>query len=101
MKYHPPTVTDGERQKNRDEMTPIEKEAHASFENCGKACEEQERCFQYVYSEGVCGFSYSYRLGYKRPREGNVSFKSGFVLDKIKKYGEANRCNKPEWLFGS
>jgi hypothetical protein len=79
-------------------MTPIEKEAHISFEHCGKACEEQERCFQYVYSDKTCGFSYSYRLGYKRLPENGKSFKSGFVLEKIKKYADANPCPEPEWL---
>jgi hypothetical protein len=91
----------GDRQKKAEDMTALEKEAYSSFEACGKACEEQERCYQYVYSDKTCGFSYSFRLGHRKAKEDGKTFKSGFVLEKIKKFSNENSCSEPEWLFGS
>ncbi|RVX72750.1 hypothetical protein B0A52_04149 [Exophiala mesophila] len=71
--YRPPGV-DGDRQKSREDMSALELEAHVSFEHCGRACEEQPRCFQYTYSNRECGFSYSYRLGRKRYPESGKTF---------------------------
>ena len=79
-------------------MSALEKDAYKSFEDCGKACVEQDRCFQYTFRDGVCGFSYSYRLGYRRKPEDGKNFKSGFAVEKIKKYVEANTCEEVEWL---
>lgn len=79
-------------------MSELEKNAYKSFEDCGKACEEQDRCWQYVFHDGTCGFSFSFRLGYKKEKENGKSFKSGFAVEKIKKYSETNTCQSVEWL---
>lgn len=95
--YRPPGV-EGDRQKSREDMTPIEKDAHKSFEHCGRACEEQSRCFQYVYYSQTCGFSYSYRLGTRRLPEDGTSYKSGWNMAKIAQDQAAYPCPSPEWL---
>jgi hypothetical protein len=94
--YRPPGVDEG-RQKSPDDMSALEQSAYKSFEDCGKACEEQQRCFQYVYYDQTCGFSYSYRLGRSRMPESGTNYKSGWAMDKITK-DEATFCSTPEWL---
>ena len=96
--YRAPGVN-GDRQKSEDEMSPVEKEAYKSFDHCRAACEEQDRCWQFVYSGQECGFSYSYRLGEKRLRNSDgKAYKAGWALAKIEKDQAANPCNTPEWL---
>ena len=48
----------------------------------------------------MCGFSFSYRLGYKRDAEDGKAFKSGWATEKIKKYMEKNTCEEVQWLEG-
>lgn len=96
--YRAPGVN-GDRQKSEQEMTSAEKEAYRSFEHCRKACEEQDRCWQFVYSDQTCGFSYSYRLGRKQPPESDGKrYKSGWALAKIAKDQANHPCDTPEWL---
>ncbi|KAE8145405.1 hypothetical protein BDV25DRAFT_71374 [Aspergillus avenaceus] len=90
---------DGARQKPQEEMTAAEKEAHLSFEQCGKACDEHPKCFQYMYHGQTCGFSYSYRLGsQKLPDEVEGPYKSGWLSKKIEKDRKDHACREPEWL---
>ena len=98
MMYRAPGV-DGDRQKPSEDMSAIETEAYMSFEHCCRACEEQDRCYQFVYSDQSCGFSYSYRLGRKRlPDSSGISYKSGWLLDKIARDQAAHPCFTPEWI---
>lgn len=90
--------TEGDHPKSPDHMSPREKEAHTSFEHCGRACEESPRCFQFVYHAQTCGFSYSYRLGRRRLPESGEGYKSGWMLAKIAQDQAANPCTTPEWL---
>lgn len=89
---------EGGRQKAFEDMSQMEKDAHISFDHCGKACEEEPRCFQYAYFDKTCGFSYSYRLGERRPPESGISFKSGWNLEKIEKDKAENTCVSPDWV---
>ena len=100
QQYRGPGVK-GDRQKPEAEQTALEKNAYKSVGDCKKACEEQERCWQYVFHNSVCGFSYSFRLGHKREKEDQGSFTSGFMVERIKKYVDKERCEKIEWLTGS
>ncbi|RMZ81593.1 hypothetical protein DV737_g2534, partial [Chaetothyriales sp. CBS 132003] len=89
----------GDRQKAEKDMTPVEKEAHLSFEHCRRACDEQDRCWQFVYYNQTCGFSYSYRLGEKRaPDKDGKPYKSGWALAKIARDQNANACDSALWL---
>ena len=95
--YRAPGVS-GDRQKSEQEMTPVEKQAHMSFEHCSRACEEQDRCSQFAYSEQSCGFSYSYRLGGKYPPDPDGKrYKSGWALAKIARDQASYPCDTPAW----
>jgi hypothetical protein len=48
--YRAPGVS-GDRPKPNEDMSAIEKEAYMSFEHCRRACEEHDRCYQFIYSE--------------------------------------------------
>ncbi|KAL1971374.1 hypothetical protein VTN77DRAFT_326 [Rasamsonia byssochlamydoides] len=97
--YRAPGV-EGDRQKPEEEMTALERLAYRSFEDCGRACEEHPRCYQFVHHDQECGFSFSYRLGGTRQPEGGSEkrYKSGWNLDKIARDREANPCRSPQWL---
>lgn len=95
--YRPPGIQ-GDRQKSHEDMSALEREAYVSFEHCGRACEEQPRCFQYSYSNRECSFSYSYRLGRKRYPESGTTFMSGWILARIAEYQAENQCLTSEWL---
>lgn len=95
--YKAPGV-EGGRQKDLEDMSQTEKDAHISFHHCGRACDEEPRCFQYVYFNNSCGFSYSYRLGESRPPDSDTSFKSGWNLRNIEKDKIENACVSPDWV---
>ena len=98
LMYGAPGVN-GDRQKSQQDMTPVEKEAYMSFQHCSRACEEHERCYQFVYSDQACGFSYSYRSGRRRlPDSDGKTYKSGWALAKIARDPDANPYNTPGWL---
>lgn len=97
QQYRAPGVK-GDRQKPDSKQSALEKVAYRSADDCRKACEEQARCWQYLFHNSVCGFSFSFRLGHKREKEDQGRFASGFMVDKIKKYMEENTCEKIEWL---
>jgi len=80
-------------------LTETEKKAYLSFEDCGAACEEDKDCFQYVYYEQTCKLEHAFRLGkYKAPdSQGEVVWKSGWMLKKIRRWVEMNHCQGPEW----
>lgn len=79
--------------------TESEKHAHVSFEKCGQVCDEDEDCFQWVFYEKTCKLGKSFRLGkYMPPKEGGeVVWKSGWNVDRIRKWTEDNACDDPEW----
>jgi hypothetical protein len=92
LMYRAPGV-DGSRQKAPHEMSSLEKEAYRSFEDCGRACEEHPRCFQFDFQDQTCGFSFSYRLGSRK-----MGYRSGWNLQKIDMYRSENVCHEPQWL---
>ena len=80
-------------------LTETEKKAYLSFEDCCAACEEDKNCFQYVYYEQTCKLEHAFRLGkYNAPdSQGEVVWKSGWMLKKIRQWVEMNPCEGPEW----
>jgi len=95
-----PEKRDGIEELQRPKpLTETEKKAYLSFEDCGAACEEDKDCFQYVYYEQTCKLEHAFRLGkYKAPdSQGEVVWKSGWMLKKIRRWVEMNHCQGPEW----
>ncbi|TAQ86255.1 hypothetical protein B7494_g5433 [Chlorociboria aeruginascens] len=78
-----------------------EEEAHAfeSFGKCGAACEANHKCFQYLYYEKTCVLSTAVRLGaYRAVEEGGGGvFRSGWMVDRIRTWKDANWCEGPKW----
>jgi hypothetical protein len=92
----------GKSNKRRDgisKMRDLEKVAWQSFENCQKMCLERLDCFQYVVYEKTCKLGLSFRLGkHVAPdSDGKVVWKSGWMVDRIRKWTEVNACHGPEW----
>ncbi|RDL35863.1 uncharacterized protein BP5553_06475 [Venustampulla echinocandica] len=72
---------------------------YTSFEHCGKACSEHEGCFQYLHYDNTCKLRMSFSLGnYKAPSsDGNVIWRSGWMVTRIKKWVEEHACEEHVW----
>ncbi|KAK2630641.1 hypothetical protein QTJ16_001461 [Diplocarpon rosae] len=96
----PASVPHGKRDE-RKRLTDVESTAHLSLENCARACEASEECFQYVFvePESECTLGHSFRLGrYKAPAEGErVISKSGWKLKRIRSWTKNNPCEWADW----
>ncbi|KAF4628220.1 hypothetical protein G7Y89_g9929 [Cudoniella acicularis] len=88
-----------ESEVKKKKLTKFEKDAWKSFENCRELCEKDKKCFQFVFFENTCKLGHSFRLGnYMAPdRDGEVVWKSGWMMGKIRKFQEGNVCKGPEW----
>ncbi|KAJ8068566.1 hypothetical protein OCU04_002280 [Sclerotinia nivalis] len=62
----------------RSKLFDSGKEAYKSFKDCGRACEDQKECFQWVYYDRTCRLSTSIRLGnYQAPTNGKDKGEDG------------------------
>jgi hypothetical protein len=93
-----PPGAEGGRLKPAEELTELEKKAYLSFEDCRNACDEHERCYQFVFHDRTCGFSHSYRLGERRDKVDGKHYKSGWKLARIVKDQREHSCTEPGWL---
>ncbi|KAF2277078.1 uncharacterized protein EI97DRAFT_375589 [Westerdykella ornata] len=59
---------------------PIEREAWKSFNHCHAVCEANQNCIQFSYEAGSCSISFSFRLGYAKPKE---RVQSGWMTDRV------------------
>ncbi|KAL3425375.1 glycosyltransferase family 31 protein [Phlyctema vagabunda] len=77
----------------------LAKIAYHSFEDCRNMCESVAECFQFVFYDDTCRLGYSFRLGQyvDVEREGRKIFKSGWMVDKIRRWTEENACREPRW----
>lgn len=81
-------------------MSQVERKAHKSFEDCRAMCEAVESCFQFLYHDGLCASSLSFKLGKPNRSEQSPAkrWKSGWIVPKINKWIERQgECKKPIW----
>ncbi|PTB46307.1 glycosyltransferase family 31 protein [Trichoderma asperellum CBS 433.97] len=73
------------RKAKLEGLSPLEKMAHLSFDSCLRACQVDPACLQYRYHDGVCGFSWTIKHGYPKPKASQISdrWMSGWDVDKI------------------
>lgn len=89
-----------ERAVKEEEKSELEKKAHNSFDDCSRACEEHDECFQYVWQNDCCGMKRSICLGWpvKKEYEDRKRAKSGWNIAKIKKWvDEQGECTEIIW----
>jgi hypothetical protein len=98
----PDHATSDEDKENEKSWTELQRNAHKSFEDCSKACEEDHECFQFKHtsgSESECALSHSVRLGSPQKLDANPKIKSGWHLERIKELTRKNgKCTNPEWI---
>ncbi|KAH0433161.1 hypothetical protein CcaCcLH18_06048 [Colletotrichum camelliae] len=83
-----------------DDLSPEEKEAHKSFGQCRKACEADQNCFSFQYRDGVCGFSWAFKLGHPVRKESQEEKRrmSGWDVRKINSWIEKQgECGPVKW----
>ncbi|KAL2060811.1 hypothetical protein VTL71DRAFT_8863 [Oculimacula yallundae] len=89
------------KRSTRTPLSPLEKAAHLSFEDCAKACTAQPECFQYVHGDKKCRLGHSFRLGkYAPPGKGDrIEWRSGWNLTRIRAWtnSEENVCLGAKW----
>lgn len=84
----------------KEDLTEEEKVAHLSFGNCRKACEADRSCFSFQYKDGVCGFSWAWKLGHPVKRESTDEKRtmSGWAVEKINAWIEQQgECGPVKW----
>ncbi|KAF6822466.1 hypothetical protein CMUS01_11071 [Colletotrichum musicola] len=84
----------------KDDLSPVEKEAHLSFGHCRKACEADKSCFSFQYKDGVCGFSWAFKLGHpvKKASQEEKRRMSGWDVRKINSWIEKQgECGPVKW----
>lgn len=72
--------------------TEAEAQAHESWEACRDACLAHGECFQYSWRDGCCSMDRSFKMGkpVRRPDEERMRTMSGWNVDKIKEWMDAN-----------
>ncbi|KAK7981279.1 serine/threonine-protein kinase RIO1 [Apiospora arundinis] len=81
-------------------MSQVERKAHKSYEDCRAMCESVQDCFQFLYHDGVCAASVSFKLGRPNRSEQIPSkrYRSGWIVPKINKWIERQgECKRPKW----
>ncbi|KAL2755361.1 glycosyltransferase family 31 protein [Sodiomyces alcalophilus JCM 7366] len=81
-------------------LSPREKVAHASWQKCRDACDEEPKCFQYRWQNGLCGLSWSFKLGAPAAKgeEEAAAFTSGWNMRRIKRFlEEMDGCDEVSW----
>ncbi|KAH8695025.1 hypothetical protein BGW36DRAFT_195765 [Talaromyces proteolyticus] len=97
--FKPPGEKPG-RPIPESEMTPVQEQAYQSYEQCAAGCAEYHRCMQYSYEflTQQCSYSFSYRLGERRPPTSDgTRYKSGWLMTKINRDIQENKCSSLEW----
>ncbi|KAL7798237.1 glycosyltransferase family 31 protein [Trichoderma ceciliae] len=89
------------RRAKKKGLSPLEKTAHLSFDNCRQACQADKACLQYRFHHGVCGFSWKIKHGYPKPKEDHIldRWMSGWEVEKIQAWvQEHGKCDdKIKW----
>ncbi|KAF9874386.1 hypothetical protein CkaCkLH20_07949 [Colletotrichum karsti] len=83
-----------------DDLSPEEKDAHKSFAQCRKACEVDDACFSFQHRDGVCGFSWAWKLGHpvKKESQEEKRLMSGWDVRKINAWIEKQgECGPVKW----
>ncbi|BCS30121.1 glycosyltransferase family 31 protein [Aspergillus puulaauensis] len=73
----------------------------SSLETCRQACTDTPRCFQWRYnSDGDCEISTEAFLigGSKKPEGNGKRWYSGWRVDEIQKWRDANPCKEVKWV---
>jgi hypothetical protein len=103
VRFSPP----GDNEPDRDyygrkwsELNEEERSSPESAENCRKACEASNECFQWQHHDRECALHRTIRLGTSK-REGDRRYTSGWRLDKIKDFEkEMNDCKGGlDWTY--
>ena len=104
--YRHPDLEVIDRQKSLKDCNDLEKQAHKSFDDCGRACKADGSCYQWSFIDSTCAFSYSIRLGKGKPSShGNEKLdqhdriRSGWDMEEIQKFRlSAGECSGPMWI---
>ncbi|KAK9414523.1 hypothetical protein SUNI508_11096 [Seiridium unicorne] len=81
-------------------ISDAEKNAHKSFDDCAKMCNEVDECFQFRFQDGICSYQRGFLLGKPRRSEDDESkrWMSGWAVDKIKAWVDEHKdCERPLW----
>jgi hypothetical protein len=74
-------------------LSAVEKDAHKSFDNCRKMCDEVKDCLQFRFQDGICASHSTFSLGTSKERDKEEAkrWMSGWAVHKIKKWVETHQ----------
>ncbi|CAI6332811.1 unnamed protein product [Periconia digitata] len=69
----------------KGDLSPEERRAHRSFEDCRIACEAVDECLQFRWQDDICAMSKNFRLGNPKriEDEQHMRWMSGWAVKKI------------------
>ena len=103
IRYSPLDETEPDKTYNGrkwTELSDTERSSSESADNCLKACEANDECFQWLHHDRECILHRSISLGGSQKQAGSTtSWTSGWRLDKIEKFRQqmAKCPNGPDW----
>ena len=104
--YYEPSETDDEKEREKqNNWNDVERNAWKSYDECKKACTENNGCFMFKYGKNqkMCTLSWSFRLGGRQPldTEEKDKLESGWLVDRIEQWvADRGNCTEPEWVKG-
>ncbi|PHH63288.1 hypothetical protein CDD81_6145 [Ophiocordyceps australis] len=86
------------------DLSALELAAHRSFDDCRRACQSIDRCFQYRFHNSICAISYTIKHG--RPAEPQddhqLHHHSGWIVKRIKQWvQDHDKCGDVEFPFNT
>ena len=81
------------------ELSQIQQASPASADNCKKACDEDDDCFQWQHHDKECALHHSIRMG--GSKKDAKSWVSGWKMAKINKFKEGMKECKAglDWTY--
>lgn len=78
-----------------EDLSALELLAHQSFDDCRRACNSLQECFQFRFWHGICAISHSIKHGHPTKQEPEAHWRSlsGWNVKRINEWAEAhNDC---------
>ncbi|MCJ1234400.1 hypothetical protein MMC14_002361 [Varicellaria rhodocarpa] len=82
------------------DLSPVQRSSPDSPDNCKKACEADDNCYQWMHHDRECDIGHSVKLGGSKNAEGGKKWVSGWMFERIGKFRvDAGNCTDgADWM---
>ncbi|POR31724.1 Uncharacterized protein TPAR_08046, partial [Tolypocladium paradoxum] len=80
------------KRAKQENLSALEMAAHQSFDDCRRACQSLDKCFQYRFRNGICAISHTIKHGNptKKEKEERWAYRSGWNVKRIQEWVKAH-----------